>query len=156
MSFEIPENTTDILVSNEGFGRIGLTAGIDLPPSVKGISIFQLGFPSVGSFQEALDKGAKAHIINKTISIKCTSAGEITASAVSTPHDQVIGGEPIKENVEGIEEEGDEEETETTTTDVVPPTEPVEPEPKTEEAAPVAPVVPTPAPVKATPAPRRR
>lgn len=93
MSFEIPENTTDILVTNHDFGRIGLTAGIDLLPSATSISIFQLGFPSVESFAAALNKGAKAHIINKTISIECITNAGISSSAANTPHDQVIGGE---------------------------------------------------------------
>lgn len=136
MSFEIPENTTDILVTNHDFGRIGLTAGIDLLPSATSISIFQLGFPSVESFAAALNKGAKAHIINKTISIECITNAGISSSAANTPHDQVIGGEETGNEEDEIVVDPVAPVVETPVAEVVPP-------------AVVAPVVKTPAPASA-------
>jgi hypothetical protein len=125
--FNIPINTTDILVTNHDFGRIGLTAGIDLLPSATSVSIFQLGFPSVEAFAIALNKGAKAHIINKTVSIECITNAGISSSAANTPHDQVIGGEGTEEKT-----------AENVVDDIVPPV--------VETPEVVVPVVKTPAP----------
>ncbi len=85
---------SDVLISNLDNGRIGLSAGIDLPVGAKDVSIYLLNL-SPTLFKDLLDKGAMVHVKLGTLAVEIITGAQVVTDTTKKVEEAVADTNPI-------------------------------------------------------------